>query len=218
MDFLMSILDIFLHLDRHLNEIIINFGFWAYLILFLIIFCETGLVVTPFLPGDSLIFAASAIAAAGGSFNIMILYIVILAAAILGNLANYTIGHFIGPKVFHLEKSFFFKKEYLDRAHKFYEKHGGITVIITRFMPILRTFAPFVAGVGYMSYPRFIIYNFIGGFAWVTLFTVFGYFFGNIPFVKNNFSFVVIAIILISIIPIIVEVVRSKMRKNDDAE
>ena len=217
MDIILYAVDFFLHLDKHLGDIINNFGIWAYLILFLIIFCETGLVVTPFLPGDSLIFAAAAFAATG-AFNFVILYVVLLSAAILGNVVNYTIGHFIGPRVFHFENSFFFKKEYLERTHKFYDKHGAITIIITRFMPILRTFAPFVAGVGYMSYPRFIIYNFIGGTAWVTLFTLAGYFFGNIPFVKKNFSFVVIGIIIISVIPVIVEIIKAKMEKKKNAK
>jgi membrane-associated protein len=215
MDIVLYLMDFFLHLDKHLNEIVQSFGIWAYLILFLIIFCETGLVVTPFLPGDSLIFAAGTLSATG-AFNLPALYFTLLAAAILGNLANYTIGHFIGPKVFHFQNSFFFKKEYLERAHKFYDKYGGLTVIITRFMPILRTFSPFVAGVGYMNYPRFIIYNFIGGTAWVSLFIFLGFFFGNIPVIKNNFLIVVIAIIIISVMPIVVEIIRNKFFKKKE--
>jgi membrane-associated protein len=214
MDFIMYIIDFFIHLDRHLNEIIIYFGIWSYLILFLIIFCETGLVVTPFLPGDSLIFAAGALAAIG-SFNIYVLFILLLAAAFGGNMLNYTIGHLIGPRVFHFKDSIFFKKEYLERTHKFFEKHGGKTIILTRFMPILRTFAPFVAGVGYMKYPRFTVYNLIGASSWVTLFIFLGYFFGNIPVIKNNFSFVVIGIIFVSLIPIIVEIIRNKFIKKN---
>ncbi len=214
MQFILFFVDLFLHLDKHLNEIINNYGFWTYLILFLIIFCETGLVVTPFLPGDSLIFAAGTLAATG-SFNILMLYLILIAAAVLGNMANYTIGHFIGPRVFHFQNSFFFRKEYLDRTHKFYEKHGAITIIITRFIPILRTFAPFVAGVGFMNYIRFFIYNFIGGFAWVSLFTFAGYFFGNIPVVRKNFSLAVLAIIFISVLPVIIEFVRHKLKKQN---
>jgi membrane-associated protein len=213
LDIILYFIDFFLHLDKHLYDLITNFGFWVYLILFLIIFCETGLVVTPFLPGDSLIFAAGALAATG-SLNIFLLYIILLGAAILGNMTNYTIGHLIGPRVFHFENSFFFKKEYLERTHKFFEKHGGKTVIITRFIPILRTFAPFVAGVGYMKYLKFSIYNLIGGFSWVSLFIFTGFFFGNIPFIKNNFGFVVIGIIFVSVIPVIIEIIRSKFIKK----
>jgi membrane-associated protein len=212
MEIVMFFIDFFIHLDKHLADLIANFGIWTYLILFLLIFCETGLVVTPFLPGDSLIFAAGTIVAtaAFGLLNIYVLYVVLLAAAILGNMANYTIGHFIGPKVFQKEKSFLFNKAYLDKTHKFFEKYGGVTVIITRFMPILRTFAPFVAGVGAMSYLRFSIYNFIGGLAWVSAFLWGGYFFGNIPFVKKNFTVVVFAIIFVSVLPAVIAFVREK--------
>jgi membrane-associated protein len=213
MEIIMGFVDFFLHLDKHMGNIIHDYGMWTYLILFLIIFCETGLVVTPFLPGDSLIFAAGAFAAIG-ALDAFWLYILLMVAAILGNMCNYTIGHIIGPRVFHFESSFFFKKEYLEKTHKFFEKYGGITVIITRFMPILRTFAPFVAGVGYMSYLRFTIYNLIGGIAWVSIFLWVGYFFGNMPFIKKNFSIIILAIILVSVLPAVVAFIREKFKKE----
>jgi membrane-associated protein len=192
--------DLFLHLDKHLNEIILSYGAFTYLILFLIIFAETGFVVTPFLPGDSLLFAAGTFAALG-SLDVILLFLILCAAAILGDSINYMLGKYIGPKVFEGEKIKFLKKEHLDRTHAFYEKHGGVTIILARFIPIIRTFAPFVAGVGSMTYGKFISYNIIGGIAWVALFVFGGYFFGNLSFVKNNFSFVIIAIVIISVIP-----------------
>lgn len=209
MEFLSRIIDIVLHLDRHLSELIQSFGLWTYLILFAVIFCETGFVVTPFLPGDSLLFAAGTFAAVG-ALNVFWLFILLAAAAVLGDTANYWIGHFVGPKVFAREKSRFFKKEYLDRTHRFYEKYGAETIIIARFVPIIRTFAPFVAGVGRMSYGKFLSYNIIGGVGWVAIFVFGGYFFGNIPFIKRHFSLVIIAIILISILPAIVEFIRHR--------
>jgi membrane-associated protein len=207
MDFLLRLLDFVLHLDKHLSSLIQSYGLWTYLILFVIIFLETGLVVTPFLPGDSLLFAAGTFAAAK-ALNAVWLFIVLSAAAILGDTVNYWIGHFFGPRVFHQEKSRFFKKEHLDRTHRFYEKYGAETIIIARFVPLIRTFAPFVAGVGRMSYWKFISYNVIGGIGWVALFVFGGYFFGNIPFIKRNFGLVIIAIIIVSTIPAAVEFYR----------
>ncbi|MGB6423250.1 MAG: DedA family protein [Anaerolineales bacterium] len=211
MEFISYLIDLFLHLDKHLSQIIQNYGVWTYLLLFLVIFMETGFVVTPFLPGDSLLFAAGTFAspALGSSLNIFLLWALLCAAAILGDTINYWIGHFIGPKAFKGEVRFL-KKEYLDRTHDFYEKHGGKTIIIARFIPIIRTFAPFVAGIGAMNYGRFITYNVVGGVAWVTIFTFGGYYFGNLPFVKENFSLVVIAIIFISVVPMIFEFIKQR--------
>ncbi len=209
MEFIPRIIDFVLHLDKHLSTLIQTYGLWTYLILFLVIFLETGFVVTPFLPGDSLLFAAGTFAAAG-ALDILWLFILLSAAAVLGDTVNYWIGHFVGPKVFSKEKTRFFKKEYLDRTHRFYEKYGAETIIIARFVPIVRTFAPFVAGIGRMSYWKFISYNVIGGIGWVALFVFGGYFFGNIPFVRKNFSFVIIAIIIISVLPAVYEVLRHR--------
>jgi membrane-associated protein len=217
MDIIMYLIDFFIHLDKYLPIIIKSFGVWAYVILFLVIFCETGLVVTPILPGDSLLFALGAFAAVG-ALNIAVLLLLLCAAAVAGDTANYAIGHIVGPKVFLYEDSRFFKKEYLLKTRRFYEKHGGITIVIARFMPIIRTFAPFVAGIGAMTYSKFILYNICGGVAWVSLFLLGGYFFGNIPSVKDNFTLVVIVIILISVLPGFVEFCRQKYtsvrRKN----
>jgi membrane-associated protein len=209
MEFLSRLLDFVLHLDKHLSSLIQTYGLWTYLILFVIIFLETGLVVTPFLPGDSLLFAAGTFAAAK-ALNVLWLFVVLSGAAILGDTVNYWIGHFVGPRVFHQEKSRFFKKKHLDRTHRFYEKYGAETIIIARFVPIVRTFAPFVAGIGRMSYGKFLSYNIIGGVGWVALFTFGGYFFGNIPFVRRNFSLVIIAIIIISLLPAAVEILRHR--------
>ena len=203
MDIIINFIDFFIHLDKYLPGIVQNFGVWAYVILFLVIFCETGLVITPILPGDSLLFALGALAAQG-ALNIEILLVSLCIAAIVGDTVNYSIGHFIGPKVFHYEDGLFFKKEYLLRTHRFYEKHGGKTIVFARFIPIIRTFAPFVAGVGAMSYLNFIIYNISGGVAWICLFLLGGYFFGAIPAVKNNFTLVIMAIIIVSVMPGIV--------------
>jgi membrane-associated protein len=199
MELLLKAVDIFIHLDKYLGDIILQYGTLTYLLLFFIIFMETGLVVTPFLPGDSLLFAAGTFAAIG-ALDVRILFLLLAAAAIFGDTVNYWIGHIIGPRAFTGEVRFL-KKEYLARTHEFYERHGGKTIILARFIPIIRTFAPFVAGIGAMSYRHFIAYNVIGGLAWVTLFTFGGYFFGNLPAVKHNFSFVVMAIIFISILP-----------------
>ena len=210
MDIIIYLVDFFVHLDKYLPVIIQSFGIWAYVIVFLVIFCETGLVVAPILPGDSLLFALGSIAALG-ALNLELLLILLCIAAIAGNTVNYTIGHFLGPKVFHYEDNRFFKKEYLVKTHKFYEKHGGKTIIITRFMPIVRTFAPFVAGIGAMTYTKFTLYNVIGGVAWVCTFLLGGYFFGNIPSVKNNFTLVILAIIIVSIMPGVIEYWRRRL-------
>ncbi|NTV35800.1 MAG: DedA family protein, partial [Anaerolineaceae bacterium] len=196
MEWITFIIDFILHIDKHLATIIASAQSWTYIILFVIIFIETGLVVTPFLPGDSLLFASGALAASTGQLNIMLLFVIMAVAAILGDTANYWIGHKIGPKAF-TSNSRFLKREYLDRTHAFYEKHGGKTIFFARFIPIIRTFAPFVAGIGEMTYGHFITYNVVGGIVWTGLFLFAGYFFGKIPFVENNFSLVVIAIILI---------------------
>jgi membrane-associated protein len=208
MNIILYLINLILHLDKYLGEIIQNYGTWTYLIMFFVIFMETGFVVTPFLPGDSLIFAAGAFAGLG-YLNVGILLAVLALAAVAGDTANYWIGHTIGPRAFSGSVRFL-KKEYLDRTHAFYEKYGGKTIILARFIPIIRTFAPFVAGVGAMTYPKFIAYNVIGGLAWVALFTFGGYFFGNLPVVQENFSFVIFAIIFISILPAIIEVIRSR--------
>ena len=209
MDIIINFIDFFIHLDRYLPIIIDSFGIWAYVIVFVVIFCETGLVVTPVLPGDSLLFALGTFAALG-SLNIEVLLISLCVAAIAGDSVNYAIGHYIGPKVFHYEDSRFFKKEYLIKTHNFYEKHGGKTIVIARFMPIIRTFAPFVAGVGAMSYAKFILYNMSGGFAWFCIFFLVVFFFGNIPAVKNNFTVVIIAIVIVSVMPGFIEYWRQK--------
>jgi membrane-associated protein len=216
MTILQHIIDFILHLDKYLGQIIQDYGIWTYALLFFVIFMETGFVITPFLPGDSLIFAAGTLAGMG-YLNIWVLYIVLCAAAILGDTVNYWIGHYIGPRAFS-GSSRFLKKEYLDRTHAFYEKHGGKTIIIARFIPIIRTFAPFVAGVGAMTYPKFIVYNVIGGMAWVGLFLFGGYFFGNLPFVQNNFSFVLMAIIFISVLPAVIEIINSRLQSRKQAE
>jgi membrane-associated protein len=207
-------IDLFLHLDKHLAAAIAQFGGWTYLLLFFVIFMETGFVVTPFLPGDSLIFAAGALASISGSnLNVGLLYVTLAFAAILGDTANYWIGHAIGPRVFR-EDVRFLKREYLDRTHVFYEKYGGKTIFFARFIPIIRTFAPFIAGVGEMTYGHFIAYNIVGGLTWTALCLFGGYFFGNIPLVKNNFSIVVIAIVLLSISPAVIEYLRSRRKPS----
>jgi len=200
-DFLSSFIDFILHIDVHLQQMVTDYRTWTYLIIFLIIFCETGLVVSPFLPGDSLLFAAGSIAAMEGQpLDIYTLCILIIVAAFAGDNTNYFIGKFLGQKVY--EKNYrFIRRDYLDKTHAFYEKYGRRTIIIARFMPIIRTFAPFVAGVGTMNYTRFYTYSIIGNILWVAIFCLTGYFFGNIPFIKNNFSIVILTIILISLVP-----------------
>ncbi len=210
MEFLQHALDFFLHLDVHLAEIIERFGAGAYGILFLIIFCETGLVVTPLLPGDSLLFAAGTFAALG-SFSVVPLMLLLIAAAILGDTVNYWIGARIGERAFS-GKVRFLKQAHLVRTQEFYERHGGKTIVLARFVPIVRTFAPFVAGVGRMNYPRFLAYNVTGAVLWVTLFTLAGYFFGNIPAVRSNFTLVILAIVGLSVVPMVVELVRGRRR------
>lgn len=202
-----------LHLDKYINVLIQNYGTWTYLIFFIIIFCETGLVVTPILPGDSLLFVAGAFAATG-SLKMEWLVVLLSLAAILGDTINYWVGNFIGPRVFQMENSRVFKKEYLDRTHEFYEKYGPITIVIGRFVPIIRTFAPFLAGVGSMTYGRFLTYNVVGGILWIAAFILGGYFFGNLPIVKNNFSLVIFAIIIISMIPTVIEYFRQRSRAS----
>jgi membrane-associated protein len=200
-----------LHIDKHLGEIIKNYGTLTYFILFFIIFAETGFVFTPFLPGDSLLFAAGVFASLG-SFNILILLGILIVAAILGDTLNYWIGHFFGEKIVRNPK-IPINQEHIEKTNRFFEKHGGKTIILARFVPIVRTFAPFVAGAGQMSYGKFISYNIIGGVIWVSIFTLAGFFFGNIPFIRKNFSLVVIAIILISLVPMIIEIIKHKKTK-----
>ena len=212
MELIKKLIDIALHLDKYLSAIIQQYGLWTYAILFVVIFIETGFVVMPFLPGDSLLFAAGTFAALG-AFKVGWLILALSAAAIIGDTVNYWIGHYVGPKVFTREKARFFKKEHLDRTHAFYEKHGGKTIIIARFVPIIRSFAPFVAGIGRMSYGRFVAYNVIGGVGWVVLLVGVGYFFGNIPLVKKNFSLAILAIIAISTIPVVTEYLRHRKTK-----
>ncbi len=212
MELLASFIDIVLHLDKHLQMLVQNYGTWVYLILFAIVFCETGLVVTPFLPGDSLLFVAGALAAAGG-LNVHLLVVLLIIAAILGDAVNYSIGRYLGPKVFHDEGSRFLNRAYLNKAHEFYERHGGKTIIIARFIPIIRTYAPFVAGIGSMPYPRFAMFNVVGAVIWVVSLAYAGFFFGNIPWVKSNLSLVIITIIILSILPAIAEVLRQKFSK-----
>lgn len=209
MELIGTFFDLFVHLDRHLETIIRDYGLWTYLILLLIVFCETGLVVTPILPGDSLLFAAGALAATT-ALDVGWLFVLLTAAAIAGDTVNYWIGNAIGPRVFSREGSRLLNREHLERTHRFYERHGGKTIIIARFMPIIRTFAPFVAGVGSMNYARFIAYNVVGGVVWVAVFVYGGYLFGNIPVVKRNFTLVIFGIILLSVLPGIVGFVRHR--------
>jgi len=215
MEFIQFIIDFILHIDVHLTELVAEYGMWVYAILFLIIFCETGLVVTPFLPGDSLLFVAGAIASIGSNhINVHLLVLLLIVAAILGDAANYTIGKFFGEKLFSNPDSKIFKQKYLQKTHEFYEKHGGKTIILARFVPIVRTFAPFVAGMGNMSYKHFASYNVIGGVVWVTLFTYAGFFFGELEIVKKNLSILIFAIIFISILPAVFEILRNRRKSK----
>lgn len=211
MDLIYQLFEMFLHLDQHLNTFFLQHGNLTYIIIFMIIFCETGLVVTPFLPGDSLIFAIGTLCAVS-SLNIWVILIILPLAAIAGDNVNYWIGNKFGARVFQKENSRFFNKQNLNKAHSFYEKYGGIAITICRFAPILRTFVPFVSGMVKMSFAKFTFYNIIGGVAWTTIFSLLGYFFGNIPFVKEHFEFVILGIIFVSIIPIIVEFMKSKLK------
>ncbi|MDR0836540.1 MAG: DedA family protein [Tannerella sp.] len=209
------LIDFALHVDQHLAELVSNYGTFVYAILFLIIFCETGLVVTPFLPGDSLLFVAGALAALpSNDLSILLLLFIVGCAAVLGDSVNFEIGKFFGEKLFSNPNSRIFKQSYLEKTHRFYEKHGGKTIILARFVPIVRTFAPFVAGMGKMSYKYFISYNIIGGILWVSIFLFVGYFVGNIPWIQKNISILVIVIIIVSILPAVFEVVREKMKNK----
>lgn len=212
MEFILQIVDFIVHIDVHLAQIIQDYNTWTYGILFAIVFAETGFVVTPFLPGDSLIFAAATFAAKG-ALNPWLIFITMTTAGIIGDGVNYSIGHYIGPRVF-TEDMRFLKREYLDKAHEFFEKHGGKAVVLARFMPIVRTFVPFVAGAGSMTYSKFVVYNVFGAVVWVGLFTVLGYFFGTIPAVEENFTFVIFAIIILSILPPIFEAVRERNKSK----
>ncbi len=212
MHYISQFIDYFLHINIHLQTLSEHFGSWTYAILFLIVFCETGLVVTPLLPGDSLLFAAGSLAALG-VLNVHYLVICLISAALLGDNVNYWIGRWCGPKVFHYEKSHFFNPKYLKRAHEFYERYGGKTIIIARFVPIIRTFAPFVAGIGTMPYRRFIAFSITGAVLWVCLIVYTSYWFGNIPIVKQNFSLVILAIILLSLLPPFVEFLRQRFNR-----
>ncbi|HMV46298.1 MAG TPA: DedA family protein [Blastocatellia bacterium] len=213
MELLKNFLDLILHIDKHLVELVSQYQSWTYGILFLIIFCETGLVVMPLLPGDSLLFAVGAIASKG-DLNVFLVVALLSIAAIIGDTVNYWIGKVIGPRVFNSESSRWLNRKHLERTHEFYEKYGGKTIIIARFMPIIRTFAPFVAGIGKMSYGKFLLYNVVGGILWIALFTYAGYFFGEIPVVKRNFTLVIFAIIIISVMPAVIEFLRARRAGN----
>lgn len=221
-DLIKFLIDFILHIDVHLAELVAQYGTWVYAILFLIIFCETGLVVTPFLPGDSLLFVAGALSALDtNDVNVHLMVLLLLFAAILGDAVNYSIGRIFGEKLFSNPNSRIFKREYLDKTHAFYEKHGGKAIILARFVPIVRTFAPFVAGMGKMSYRHFAFYNFTGAIAWVLLFTYAGYFFGDLDIVQKNLKLLIVAIIVISILPGVIEVIRhrrasAKAKKESD--
>ncbi len=211
MEFIHYIVDFILHIDVHLTELVAQYGVWVYAILFLILFCETGLVVTPFLPGDSLLFVAGALAALpSNTLDVHLMALLMVIAAVAGDAVNYTIGRLFGDKLFSNPNSKIFRRSYLEQTHKFYEKHGGKTIILARFVPIVRTFAPFVAGMGRMSYRHFATYNVIGALFWVLLLTYAGYLFGNVPLVQNNLKFVIVAIIVVSVLPAIFEVIRHR--------
>ncbi|HET8678709.1 MAG TPA: DedA family protein [bacterium] len=209
-----GLLDFILHLDQHLDAIIGTYGLWAYLILFLVIFCETGLVVTPFLPGDSLLLAAGTIAARG-TLDVGILSLALVIAAVAGDAANYWIGRLAGTRILSARGRWYLREEHLDRTHAFYERHGAKTIILARFVPIIRTFAPFVAGLGRMTYARFTLYNVTGGIAWIVIFVLGGYYFGNLPAVRRNFSLVILGVILVSVLPIVIAVVRERSPGRD---
>lgn len=218
MELLTTFIQFILHLDQHLIVLVQNYGVWIYAILFAIIFCETGLVVTPFLPGDSLLFVAGGVAASSAasgdnSMNVHVLVLLLIAAAFLGNLTNFFIGRYLGPRIFSKPRdSIFLKQAYLDRTHAFFEKHGGKTIVLSRFVPIIRTYAPFVAGIGNMSRSQFALFNIIGAVAWCGSLIYAGYFFGNLPWVKKNLSLVIIGIIILSILPAVIEYFRSKAK------
>jgi membrane-associated protein len=205
--------DILLHLDRYLGTFVQDYGAWVYLLLFLIVFAETGLVVTPFLPGDSLLFVAGTLAAAGG-MDVAWLCTILIVAAILGDTVNYWVGDRFGPRLFHDPNARFLRREHLERTHRFYERHGGKTIVIARFVPIVRTFAPFVAGIGKMSYARFLVYNVTGAFLWVLSLVIAGYYFGNLPFVKKNLTLVILGIVILSILPGVIEYLRRRREQS----
>ena len=213
MDLLLSLWDLIVHLDKHLAVLVQNYGPWIYAILFAIIFCETGLVVAPFLPGDSLLFIAGALAASGG-MDVHILVVVLIVAAVLGDAVNYQIGAWLGPKIFKDDNARYLKKAHLEKAHAFYEKWGGAAIILARFTPFLRTYVPFVAGMSRMSYRKFALYNITGGALWVASLTYLGYFFGNIAWVKANQGFMVIGIVIVSLIPVLIGVLKSRRTNN----
>jgi membrane-associated protein len=215
MEFLSNFVDIFLHIDEHLTEVVRNYGTWAYAILFAIIFCETGLVITPFLPGDSLLFAAGSMAATG-AFNPIFLLVLLCLAAIIGDSVNFALGSYFGLKAFKPGNRIL-KPQFLDKTEKFYEKHGGKTIVLARFVPIVRTFAPFVAGAGRMEYSHFLLYNVLGGVLWIVLFVMGGYLFGSIPVVQENFGLVIVAIILVSVMPMVLEIIRSRREAGSAA-
>ncbi len=212
MDLLTGVFGLLVHLDKHLLALAQDYGGWIYLLLFLIIFCETGLVITPFLPGDSLLFVAGTLAGAG-AMNAHLLVALLSLAAVIGDSLNYAVGRWIGPRVFRYEDSWLFKKAYVERTHRYFERFGGRTIIIARFVPLVRTYAPFVAGIGAMDYPRFLLFNVTGALLWVALITYAGYLFGNVPLVKNNLTLVILAIILVSTSPAIIEVVRHRLKR-----
>ncbi|MDR2338448.1 MAG: DedA family protein [Deltaproteobacteria bacterium] len=216
MEYFLQLLDFIIHIDTHLLEMTNQYGVWVYVILFVIIFCETGLVITPFLPGDSLLFAGGAIAATNETLNVHLLFFLLLFAAVLGDAVNYHIGYFLGEKAFDQRcwTARFLKKKHLERTEAFYQKYGGKTIIIARFVPIVRTFAPFLAGVGSMSYAKFLSYNIFGALLWTTLFLYAGFYFGNLDYIKNNFSLVILGIIVISVLPIVVEYCKSSFTKE----
>ncbi|MDQ7828102.1 MAG: DedA family protein [Armatimonadota bacterium] len=204
-----TLLDYLLHLDRHLDTLLLTYGTWTYAIVFLVVFAETGFVATPFLPGDSLLFALGTFAARG-TLDLGVLLVGLAAAAILGDTVNYWAGYHVGPRVFRQERSRLFRREHLERTHRFYEKYGAATIILARFVPVVRTFAPFVAGIGRMTYPRFLLYNVAGGVVWVALFVVGGYLFGTLPWVERNFSVAVLLIVAASLVPLALEVWRHR--------
>ncbi len=211
MELITGMVDFVIHIDHHLDQIITQYGTWTYLVLFTIVFCETGLVVTPFQPGYSLLFAVGAFAARG-SLDLTTSMLLLTVAGILGDSVNYWIGARVGPAVFQKKDSRLFDPAHLHRAHQFYEKYGGKTIVLARFLPILRTFAPFVAGIGRMTYPKFLAYNVLGAIVWVAVFVLAGYFFGNIPVVRDNFSLVILVIIVVSVIPVVTELIRHRRR------
>jgi membrane-associated protein len=213
MEVILSAIDFIVHLDKHLSEIIRVFGGWSYLLLFIVVFAETGLIITPFLPGDSLLFVVGALSALG-AFDPFWIFLVLVSAAIIGDTVNYAVGKYFGDRILKKGGGRFFKKEHVEETHKFFERHGGKTIILARFVPIIRTFAPFVAGIGKMEYRKFVLYNITGALLWVVIFFFGGYFFGNIPFVKNNFAIAILGIIIVSVIPILIESVRRKKQNR----